>query len=166
MDAANYNNIGYSRSDECYGHDIAQERRQRRGGLAVLRACSTPGSLQGKMQWSKAWKGDGARKPDGVEGRTSQDVCTLHRLNAALEEQSLSKDEPHGSPGSAGHWAVREEGETGSLGPGIREEPVFGGGVGETGARGSDDCSLCRWWRQCSAEFCVQGASVLFKGGS
>ena len=164
MDAANYNNIGYSRSDECYGHDTARERRQRRGGLAVLRARSTPGSLQGKMQLSKAWKGDGARKPDGVEGRTSQDVCALHGLNAAGEEQSLSKDEPYGSPRSAGHWAERKERPV-AWGQESERSQCLGVGVARQ-ARGSDDCSLCGWWRQCSAEFCVQGASVLFKGRS
>ena len=71
-----------------------------------------------------------------MEGRTSQDACTLHRLTVAGEEQSLSKHEPCGSPGSADHLAVRGEGETGSLGPGILGEPMFRGAArqGQGGA--------------------------------
>lgn len=44
------------------------------GGLAVLRACSTLGSLQGKDAVEQSLKGEWGMEADGVEERTSQDV--------------------------------------------------------------------------------------------
>ena len=61
------------------------------------------GKPSGKDAVEQSLKGEWGMEADGVEERTSQDVCALHRLTVAGEEQSLSKHEPYGSPGSTDH---------------------------------------------------------------